>query len=331
MLKLGQRYRVNGQGVNLIYPVKYGVTSGIKTLLIILPLLLIAGFSQEPVKSEIKETLEDGKWIQWYSNGQKKEELSFQNKDEGGTVTLWYDNGQKWKEGSYKKGGEKAGRWTWWGKDGQIIYKRTYEAGVLKEAARWVDGNTLFFKHGNAYEINYDKPYSGKAVWYYENGKIEKVITYKSGKDEVIIRAEEAATAEKARLAKEAAAAEAEAELAAAAAAELAAKKAAQKAPLEEAAEEAVLSCQELSDEAEAAYREGDFQKALDLRVKVVQMAIKCRKELRAKNQYYVGYIYQKRLNNLDEAMKAYQKVIDNYPGSKYTSKAESKLKALQQ
>jgi len=55
-----------------------------------------------------------------------------------------------------------------------------------------------------------------------------------------------------------------------------------------------------------------------------------CDEALRAKNQYYAGVIYQKKLNNLDKAKEAYQKVIDNYASSKYVAKAEKKLNALQ-
>ena len=56
-----------------------------------------------------------------------------------------------------------------------------------------------------------------------------------------------------------------------------------------------------------------------------------CDEGLRAKNQYYAGYIYQFNLDNWDKAKEAYQKVIDNYAGSEYVAKAEAKLKALQQ
>jgi hypothetical protein len=87
-----------------------------------------------------------------------------------------------------------------------------------------------------------------------------------------------------------------------------------------------------MSDEAEAAYYEDDFQKAVKLREEVAQLEEKkSDKELRAKNQYYAGVIYQKKLNDSDKAKKAYQKVIDNYAGSEYVAKAEAKLKALQQ
>ena len=88
------------------------------------------------------------------------------------------------------------------------------------------------------------------------------------------------------------------------------------------------LAHYKMSDEAEAAYNEDDFQKAVELRLKVVQQE-GCDEALRAMNQYLAGYIYQKKLNDPDKAKEAYQKVIDNYAGSKYVAKAEAKLKVL--
>ena len=115
-----------------------------QTHLIIAALMLVVGCSKEQVKSRINETYEDGKWIEWYSNGQKKEEQTFKNKEEGGTVSLWYDNGQKWKEGTYKTGGQREGTWTWWHMNGQKSYERIYENGVLIEVTLWdEDGNEI--------------------------------------------------------------------------------------------------------------------------------------------------------------------------------------------
>ncbi|MBT3589588.1 MAG: hypothetical protein HN514_02445, partial [Candidatus Marinimicrobia bacterium] len=96
------------------------------------------------------------------------------------------------------------------------------------------------------------------------------------------------------------------------------------------AAAEQNLACQNWSDEAETEYKNGNFQKAVDLREKVVQQD-GCDEALRAKNQYLAGYIYLEKLNDLDKAKDAYQKVIDNYASSKYVAKAKTKLDALQQ
>ena len=111
-----------------------------KSLLIILPLLLVIGCSK-PINyvllverdlvyytkdknkpysgdvfsldenGEIKEevTLEDGlvwngKWSRYYENGEKKNEVNYKDGKEDGTWTRWYENGQKYSEGIYGDG-----------------------------------------------------------------------------------------------------------------------------------------------------------------------------------------------------------------------------------
>ena len=94
--------------------------------------------------------------------------------------------------------------------------------------------------------------------------------------------------------------------------------------------EEAVVDCDELIYDAEVEYRAGNYEKAVDLRVMAAQHK-DCDEGLRSKNQYLAGDIYQNKLNNIDEAIKAYQKVIDDFSGSKYVARAKTKLKVLQQ
>ena len=94
--------------------------------------------------------------------------------------------------------------------------------------------------------------------------------------------------------------------------------------------EEAVVDCDELIDDAEAEYRARNYEEAVDLREMMAQHK-DCDEGLRAKNQYYAGTIYQFKLKSIDEAIKAYQKVIDDFSGSKYVARAKTKLKVLQQ
>ena len=91
---------------------------------------------------------------------------------------------------------------------------------------------------------------------------------------------------------------------------------------------EEMLAHYSMSDEAKAAYDEGNFQKAIDLSVKVAQLE-DGDNELRAKNQFLAGNIYLNKLNNFNGARKAYQKVIDDYAGSKYVAMAVASLMAL--
>ena len=83
-----------------------------------------------------------------------------------------------------------------------------------------------------------------------------------------------------------------------------------------------------LNDLAEAAYDNGRFGAALALREKVVE-EIGFDKELKAKNQYLIGYIYQYKLEELDKAKEAYQKVENIHLKSNYVFKAEQKQTTL--
>ena len=80
-----------------------------------------------------------------------------------------------------------------------------------------------------------------------------------------------------------------------------------------------------LSDQAEAAYKAGNFTEAIALREEVIQQK-RSDKELAAKNQYLAGYIYRKNLNDMDKAKAAYNNVITIHPKSGYATKALNKL-----
>ena len=83
-----------------------------------------------------------------------------------------------------------------------------------------------------------------------------------------------------------------------------------------------------LSDQAEAAYKAGNFTEAIALREEVIQQK-RSDKELAAKNQYLAGYIYHKNLNDLDKAQAAYNNVITIHPKSGYATKALNKLNVV--
>ena len=84
----------------------------------------------------------------------------------------------------------------------------------------------------------------------------------------------------------------------------------------------------ETNDLAVAAFDEGNFEVALALREQVV-MEKGFDKELKAKNQYFIGYIYQYKLEEPDKAKEAYRKVGKIHSKSKYVAKAEQKLATL--
>ena len=93
-----------------------------------------------------KDGKKDGKWIQWYDNGQKMYEGYYNGLDKWGDPQLdglytgWYDNGQKRSYGTYNVG-KKDGEWTYWYKNGQKMDEEIYrseERRVGKECrSRW--------------------------------------------------------------------------------------------------------------------------------------------------------------------------------------------------
>ena len=88
------------------------------------------------------------------------------------------------------------------------------------------------------------------------------------------------------------------------------------------------LAGYKINDLSVAAYDEGNFEDALVLREQVV-MEKGFDKELKAKNQYFIGYIYQYKLEEPDKAKEAYRKVGKIHSKSRYIVKAEQKLATL--
>ena len=117
-----------------------------KTLLIILPLLLIVGSSKVEGQQQLipfveknkngnleityyKETqnkLEKVKYKEYYPNGQKSSEGTYKNGKQDGKYTQWYSNRQKRFENTYKDG-KQDGLWTTWDEDGQKRSETTYK------------------------------------------------------------------------------------------------------------------------------------------------------------------------------------------------------------
>ena len=93
-----------------------------------------------------------------------------------------------------------------------------------------------------------------------------------------------------------------------------------------EQADERPLYCQKLYDDSQVRYKTGQYMTALIMLHQVAQMK-GCDEELSSKAQYYIGWNYANDQFKPDEARKAYQKVIDNYPeGFKYVEYSKLKL-----
>ena len=137
-----------------------------KLLVVILPLLLIVGCSK-PIS---EETLidKDGLYTEWYENGNKKLEYTYNDGKMDGLRTFWYEDGQKrwlssykdgerdglWTEwyqngkkrcvGSYKDG-ERDGLWTWWWEwtGDEKKFEKTYKDGKLISEKEWNEDGSV--------------------------------------------------------------------------------------------------------------------------------------------------------------------------------------------
>ena len=159
-----------------------------KTLLIITALMLVVGCSESDAQQKIitvTETYKDGdvskisyhkitgnkielvKEIDWYTNGQKKEEQTYKDGIPDGKATEWCETGEKEGEGTYKgvdwRGDHiKDGKWTYWHKNGQKRGERTYKDG--ERHGKW----TSWYENGQkSYEATFkDGVQIVKTKWY---------------------------------------------------------------------------------------------------------------------------------------------------------------------
>ena len=118
-----------------------------KTLLIILPLLLIVGCSKPINENSLidrngvkyqqdSQKPYSGKVFRLFYNGEKKLEGSYKNGKEDGLWTEWNKSGRKIFEGNYKDGKE-HGLYTRWWDDEQKMMELTYKDGKMISRRDW--------------------------------------------------------------------------------------------------------------------------------------------------------------------------------------------------
>ena len=72
----------------------------------------------------------DGKYTEWYENGQKREEGThhYHNNKRNGLTNKWYDNGQIEYQGEYYRGAM-HGEWSFWHNNGNLKEQYNYKNG----------------------------------------------------------------------------------------------------------------------------------------------------------------------------------------------------------
>ena len=141
-----------------------------RTLFLLLPLLLIVGCSK-PIS---EETLidKDGLYTEWYENGNKKLEYTYNDGKMDGRRTFWYEDGQKRWLSSYKDG-ERDGPWTEWYQNGKKRWVGSYKNGKR-------DGSWTWWWEWTGDEKKFEKTYKdgnevGKSIYYNEDGSVREV------------------------------------------------------------------------------------------------------------------------------------------------------------
>jgi antitoxin component YwqK of YwqJK toxin-antitoxin module len=118
----------------------------------------------------------DGRDEEFFPNGGKKGELTWQNGKENGLVIYYYPDGRKSYEANYQEG-KKHGYATVWYPTGQKQWQTVFREGLTHGLWRewYADGKKKF-------EANYaGGKLDGLATWWYDNGRIWQERTYEEG------------------------------------------------------------------------------------------------------------------------------------------------------
>ena len=80
-----------------------------------------------------------GPWVQWYLDGQKKAEGSYDGDLMTGEWTSYHSNGEVAQRGE-RRGGKRTGRWVYWNADGEKSAEGLYEEDRLLEQWTYTRG-----------------------------------------------------------------------------------------------------------------------------------------------------------------------------------------------
>ncbi len=121
--------------------------------------------------------LNHGKYVEYYHDGQKYVEGSFQRGVHTGEWQYWYPNGQLCKKVTFKDG-RPNGQWETFREDGTREAKKQYRDGLRQ--GEWI----RYFADGEhpSVVMTYENgKITGDRFTYYENGQKRQHITFKDG------------------------------------------------------------------------------------------------------------------------------------------------------
>ena len=146
-----------------------------------LPLTAVymGGFAaiQELKREEKREgkPREDGPFIDYWSNGKKRAEGTYKNKNLDGVYTGYFESGKKNLTATYV-GGERHGTTTTWHKNGRKESEVTWSSGKLNGPhTRWHENGQKSFEG-----VVRNGEYHGSTKGYYENGQMRYLAEWHS-------------------------------------------------------------------------------------------------------------------------------------------------------
>ena len=122
------------------------------------------------------EEITEGMVIEYYENGQKESECTYQDGKEDGLHKYWHENGQMSAEENWKDD-NKNGKLNTWYENGQIESESYFKDH--NQDGKW----TNWHENGQVHSEGFSKDgqWDGKHTYWYESGQKEAEIIYKNG------------------------------------------------------------------------------------------------------------------------------------------------------
>ena len=125
------------------------------------------------------EEITEGMVIEYYENGQKESECTYQDGKEDGLHKYWHENGQMSAEENWKDD-NKNGKLNTWYENGQIESESYFKDH--NEDGKWTNWHENGQVHSEG--CSKDGQWDGKHTYWYESGQKEAEIIYKNGSRE---------------------------------------------------------------------------------------------------------------------------------------------------
>jgi len=78
--------------------------------------------------------LRNGRWTEWYKNGNRRATGTYRNDLLDGTTMFWFENGSRWAQKEYVRG-QRDGTWIFWDQNGDRTEVRKYRDGLLVKSS----------------------------------------------------------------------------------------------------------------------------------------------------------------------------------------------------